>query len=265
MNVYSLLLALTILSCGSSSEPDIKGSHDSSFTNENTTDSLNSIEQRDSIIKFLIGKFDPASIQDFVEIPIEFASKKGMFIQKEVLEAFTNMHNVAKSSGITLTIVSGTRNFEQQKAIWNRKFEERVFRMSMIPSGQDSIRFAKDILLYSSMPGTSRHHWGTDIDLNSLEPEFFSTPEGEKIYSWLYENASRFGFCQPYVSKASGRTGYEEEKWHWTYTPLSKKYLESYNQLVGYDRICCFKGSELATLLRVIQEYVNGINPACAP
>ncbi|MFM9004881.1 MAG: D-alanyl-D-alanine carboxypeptidase family protein [Flavobacteriales bacterium] len=38
---------------------------------------------------------------------------------------------------------------------------------------------------FSSMPGTSRHHWGTDIDLNSVEPSYFLSGKGLLIYQWL--------------------------------------------------------------------------------
>ncbi|NJK84501.1 MAG: M15 family metallopeptidase [Saprospiraceae bacterium] len=39
---------------------------------------------------------------------------------------------------------------------------------------------ALKILKYSSMPGTSRHHWGTDIDLNSFSNSYFEQGEGKK-------------------------------------------------------------------------------------
>ena len=28
---------------------------------------------------------------------------------------------------------------------------------------------------YSAMPTASRHHWGTDVDINSVDPEDFET------------------------------------------------------------------------------------------
>ena len=33
------------------------------------------------------------------------------------------------------------------------------------------------------MPGTSRHHWGTDIDFNSVDPAYFKTATGIKVLS----------------------------------------------------------------------------------
>ena len=50
----------------------------------------------------------------------------------------------------------------------------------------DSISAVKEIMKYSSMPSTSRHHWGTDIDLNSLENSYFEKGEGKKYsIGWL--------------------------------------------------------------------------------
>ncbi len=49
------------------------------------------------------------------------------------------------------------------------------------------------------MPQASRHHWGTDVDINSVEPEYFESGQGLKEYTWLQENAWKFGFCQPYT------------------------------------------------------------------
>src|ERR1043165_6982453 len=110
------------------------------------------------------------------------------------------------------------------------------------------------------MPSTSRHHWGTDMDLNSLNNDYFDSGEGKKIYEWLTAHASEFGFCQPYTSKADGRTGYEEEKWHWSYVPLSKGFLEEYKKQVQYNDITGFLGSEVAESLRVIDKYVDGVS-----
>ena len=36
---------------------------------------------------------------------------------------FKEMHTAAKKDGINFLIVSGTRNFDEQKSIWERKWE----------------------------------------------------------------------------------------------------------------------------------------------
>lgn len=213
---------------------------------------------------FLLGKYDPATHRDFQIVPSAYASKEGMWIQKKVWEAFKEMHAEAQKSGVTLTIVSATRNNDYQKGIWEKKFNTKAATYKSPLSKEDKIAIARDILKFSSMPGTSRHHWGTDIDLNDLEPEYFKKGPGKKVYDWLKKNASQYGFCQTYTSKSWGREGYEEESWHWSYMPLSDNYLKEYIQQVKLEDICCFAGSDAAASLDVINVFVKGINPGCS-
>ncbi|MFM7661667.1 MAG: D-alanyl-D-alanine carboxypeptidase family protein, partial [Bacteroidota bacterium] len=57
--------------------------------------------------------------------------------------------------------------------------------------------------------------------------------------------------------------GYEMEKWHWSYIPISSQYLKKYNELITYKNIKGFVGSNLASKLKSIEEYVNGIDTSC--
>ncbi|OMP29945.1 M15 family metallopeptidase [Mangrovimonas sp. DI 80] len=200
---------------------------------------------------FLLGKFNYKKDSTFTKVS-DVHSSKTLYIKKEVYEAFINMYNHAKADNIDLKIISGTRNFYEQKAIWERKWEKY--------SSLDSIDRALKILEYSSMPSTSRHHWGTDVDLNNLNNSYFETGRGEKEYNWLINHAHTYGFHQVYTSKTNGRKGYNMEKWHWTYLPLSEGYLTFYNKNVKLKDITGFKGADLAYKLNVIEVYVNGIS-----
>jgi LAS superfamily LD-carboxypeptidase LdcB len=214
---------------------------------------------------YLLGKFDPTTDARFIKLKDEHTqgSGRGAYLRKETYEAFIKMSEAARKEGIELVIISATRNFESQKRIWENKWEGRTMvegkNLTTIKEKKERARL---ILLYSSMPTTSRHHWGTDMDLNSLENSFFENGEGKKIYEWLLANASTYGFCQPYTSKTSGRTGYEEEKWHWSYLPLSGRFLDQYTKEISYADIAGFKGSEVAKDLQVIKKYVQGV--ACS-
>lgn len=203
--------------------------------------------------KEVLGKFDYTKDSNFVKVPNAFSSKT-IYIRKQVLKAFLAMQEEAKKDGINFKIISGTRNFAHQKRIWNYKYNTK-FKHIKDPKAR-----MQKILEYSSMPTTSRHHWGTDIDLNSLNNNYFKTGKGKKEYDWLVKNANKFGFYQVYTSKENGRTGYNEEKWHWSYAPLSSKYLAFYNKHISYKDISGFKGSENAKQLNTIKEFVNGIN-----
>ena len=201
--------------------------------------------------ELVLGKFNYRNHIDFIKLSHEHASKP-MYLNKEVYKAFVKMYESAKKENINLTIISGTRNFKEQKAIWERKWDKYK---ELAP-----VNRAKRILEYSSMPTTSRHHWGTDIDLNNLNNHYFEKGKGLKEYQWLIDNANVFGFYQAYNCKRFGRTGYNEEKWHWTYLPLSQKYLSFYNKNIKYTDIVGFSGASLASQNKMIEHYVNGIS-----
>lgn len=202
--------------------------------------------------EYVLGKFDYTKNSDFVLVPKENSSKK-TFVRKEALAAFLKMKNAAEIDGISFTIISGTRNFEHQKKIWSYKWNTKY---KDLPPLKRTVK----ILKYSAMPSTSRHHWGTDIDLNSLNNSYFSSGKGKKEYHWLVKNALKFGFYQVYTSKENERTGYNEEKWHWSYIPLSSIYLKYYNTHISCNDILNFEGAEFAKEVEIIKNYVNGIN-----
>ena len=221
------------------------------FGLQNKLISQNMVNQ-DSIYKDLVlGKFNYKNNNLFVKVNPTHSSKT-IYLNNEVYIAFVDMYKQAKADGIDLKIISGTRNFTEQKAIWERKWNKY--------KNLQPFERAKKILEYSSMPTTSRHHWGTDIDLNSLSNTYFEHGKGKKEYEWLIKNAHAFGFYQVYTSKETGRTGYNLEKWHWSYMPLASKYLNHYNTNINYIDITNFEGSELAEKLNIIPEYVNGIS-----
>lgn len=224
------------------------------FGKENTSPSN---QLSDSILlNHLLGRFDYKTDTSFTLVKIDYCTKT-MYLQKEVYQKFIDMHNAAKKENITLLIVSGTRNFNEQKDIWERKWDKYI-------KTKDSLSTVRQIMLYSSMPTTSRHHWGTDIDINSVDPAHFNTKQGIKEYKWLVNNAHKFGFCQVYTDKStSKRTGYEMEKWHWSYTPISSHYLKKYNELVNYKLVNGFKGSYFAPKIKSIENFVNGIDQSC--
>ncbi len=206
---------------------------------------------------YLLGKFDPAKHPDFVSVGKPYADKPGMMLRKEAFEAFKKMWESAQKAGISLKIISSTRTFDQQKNIWEGKWN-RFAQEAPAPKNR-----ALKILEFSSMPGSSRHHWGTDIDLNDLNnPAFEPGGKHEKVYEWLAAHAHEFGFCQPYTA---GRPhGYHEEKWHWSYTPLSKSFLAQYKSGVTDADIQGFLGSNLAGEIGAVKHYVLGINQDCA-
>ena len=152
----------------------------------------------------------------------------------EVGEAFMEMQNAALKQGIFLEIVSGYRSYERQKSIWNRKYKSNEL------VGLSPQKNIKKIIEYSTLPGTSRHHWGTDVDIIDgsqiregdvlVEEKFHDQGPYVKLKKWMDQHAEKFGFYLPYTQNPK-RKGFYYEPWHYSYAPLAIPMLNSYLKL----------------------------------
>lgn len=217
-------------------------------------------QTNDVDLSIVMGKFEPSEHPSFQLIDKIFADREGLYLQKETYESFKQMSAAAVKQGIKLTIRSATRNFEYQRGIWERKWDANKKNQQDINAKTNALK----ILEYSSMPSTSRHHWGTDIDLNSFENSWFESGEGLKLYNWMIENAKDYGFCQVYTPKDDSRPeGYNEEKWHWSYLPIANEYFKIAEEHVKDGMITGFKGAEVAENIGVVEKYILGIDKSC--
>lgn len=190
----------------------------------------------------------------FERVPPEKASGRDIWLRKDTLQAFLAMSQDAAKQGLNLWVVSGFRSFEDQKRIWENKYVN-VYGKS-IPDPRDRVL---KILEYSSMPGTSRHHWGTDLDLNSVDPAWWLSVEGKRYDAWLIRNAARFGFIQAYTS--GRKSGYQEEKWHFSFKPTAVPLLATYLDTLTSKNLKGFKGAEQAESVRIFEDYIMSIHP----
>lgn len=218
-------------------------------------------------VKYLLGDFAPESHPNFVRLDQLNIPTGGrtIYLRKEAAAALKRMYvDFQKAHPDTeFWITSGTRNFRAQRGIWEAKWNgaRKVNGQQLNKTIPDPEKRALKILEYSSMPGTSRHHWGTDFDVNKLTNSYYKTGQGAVLYQWMVKNSRRYGFCQPYTA---GRTaGYFEERWHWTYLPLSRRYLADWKRMVAerYPAGQGFAGSAGAAELATT--YVESINPDC--
>lgn len=200
----------------------------------------------------LLGILERPSEHGFVKLDSKYSSAN-VLLRTEAAAAFMRMADSARKCGIQLNVLSGFRSFDHQVSIWERKWNKYHF----IP---DSVRVFK-ILEYSMLPGASRHHWGTEVDLNNLSNGYFSSGEGQEVYDWLVTNARHFGFYQPYTVRSSTAGGVHEEKWHWSYYPLSIGYLSCWNRLEVYKLIdsSTFSGFMWAIKLDAFSVFANRI------
>ncbi|MDE3743626.1 M15 family metallopeptidase [Maribacter polysaccharolyticus] len=160
---------------------------------------------------------------------------EGINLRKEAHDAFLAMKKAAYSDGIDLKIVSSYRSFYRQEAIWERKYIKYTEDDGMSP-----LAAIEKIIEYSTIPGTSRHHWGTDIDIidgyrktngDVLVPEKFEAGGPfEDFKKWMDENSKKFDFHLVYT-KDPKRRGFKYEPWHYSYAPISIPMLTAYRRL----------------------------------
>ena len=150
------------------------------------------------------------------------------------------MRDEARRAGIELCVVSAFRDFNRQLAIWRGKFNGQ--RPLLDPAGAVIERAKLDenalidaILIWSALPGASRHHWGSDVDVvdaaalglgenPQLVPQEYG-PGGrfERLARWLDSNMGRFGFFRPYVTD---RGGVRPEPWHLSFAEVAVPALQ---------------------------------------
>ena len=207
---------------------------------------------------FLLGNVTRKDNPLFVKVSAEH-TERNIYLIPAVYEAYKKMYEAALADSVKLIITSGHRTFVEQVYEWKLRWNNPRTDIEF----ENDVEKAKYILQYRSMPGTTRHHWGTDIDLNSFELAYYQTEEGKKVYNWLKEHAASYGFFQPYTPFDEKRPkGYQEEKWHWSYKPLARLMLIKYMELTSMDDIIGFKGDTAAKKLPIRSEWVCGINPA---
>ena len=172
-------------------------------------------------------------------------------LHRDAVEPFLALRAAAARAGIDLVPVSSFRDFRRQQLIWNGKCRgerELLDRngQRVDPATLDQGGLVSAILLWSALPGASRHHWGTDMDVIDatavpaggavrLEPAEYS-PGGRfsRLNDWLDENAATFGFYRPYAVDLGG---VHPEPWHLSYAPLAQQALAAFSLQVLEDAL----------------------------
>lgn len=195
------------------------------------------------------------------------------------LTAFQAMKAAALQEGIKLEICSGFRSLERQLVIWNGKASGRrplldKFCQLVSPKDYHDDELVQLILTWSALPGCSRHHWGTDIDvydaamiskdkLNLVPAEYLDGGPCHQLYQWLLSHAADYGFYFPFQA---GLSGVSPEPWHLSYYPESNEYLKAFDTrtlasiLTNHE--LGLKGSVLSQLEELVNEFVYKVAPA---
>ena len=158
-------------------------------------------------------------------------------LHAQAVVPFLNLRRAAKRDGFDLVPVSSFRDFARQLTIWNGKFSGAKPMFDAAGASIDAAALAplqriNAILVWSALPGASRHHWGTDLDLvdrnatpagyqvKLTQEEFAAEGPFAPLAEWLESHAARFGFFRPYQGV---RSGVQAEPWHFSFAPIAEK------------------------------------------
>jgi LAS superfamily LD-carboxypeptidase LdcB len=199
-------------------------------------------------------------------------------LHAQVVAPFQNLRRAALADGLDVRPHSSFRDFSRQLTIWNGKFsgarpmyDAHGARIEV--SQLSAAERVAAILLWSALPGASRHHWGTDVDLVDAG----ATPPGYQVQlttqefspggpfaalaEWLEANAARFGFFRPFRGLLSG---VQPEPWHFSFAPVAESARRSLSPAVLQRAIAAAplsgKDEVLARLPELHARYVATID-----
>lgn len=213
----------------------------------------------------------------FVELLSPYHQLETRFkLESQTALAFQAMADSAAKDGIKLAICSAYRPFDRQLAIWNAKASGKRAVLDINEQPVDISPLSDDelvdlILLWSALPGASRHHWGTDIDvfdaeqieaksLRLVEAEYRDGGPCAQLHQWLVANAKDFGFYFPFQR---GQSAVSAEPWHISYFPVSQALLPQFDvqtlaQIIAHSDML-LKDAVIRRLPELVTEYVHRI------
>ncbi len=193
-------------------------------------------------------------------------------LHPQALESYLKLRRVLADEGVELKIASAFRSFDRQLLIWNEKVAGLRPVLDLEGAPVDRATLSEKALVYailrwSALPGASRHHWGTDIDvydgaaipanyrLQLTSEEYGPCGPFSHLSDCLADREARgqsFGFRRVY---SEDRGGVAPEPWHLSYWPVA----EQYQKRLSFDHLeACIQASEIA-LKGVILESLSDI------
>jgi LAS superfamily LD-carboxypeptidase LdcB len=215
-----------------------------------------------------------------VRTHIEQLEDPRVALHRETVEPFRSLRAAAAKQGFDVMPSSAFRDFRAQVEIWNRKFRGERPLYDRDGNERDHARLSEReiveaILVWSAVPGASRHHWGSEIDVYDraampegyrvklLPQEYVAGGVFERLALWLHENLHRFGFFRPYDQD---RGGVYPEPWHISYAAVSNQALSALTPSIVADALreeeILGKHWVLARLPEIWQTYVANVASA---
>ena len=167
------------------------------YTNTKPSENLNT-----NLI--LVNKYNYVT-QDYIPEnlePIDTAyARSGMQLVSEAKNAFEELSQNAKEDDMTILAMSSYRSYDYQVNLYNNYVET---------DGKQ----AADT--YSARAGYSEHQTGLAVDVYNGVIPYTSFEETEE-FTWMQQNAYKYGFILRFPENKTNITGYQYESWHYRY------------------------------------------------
>ena len=149
---------------------------------------------------------DDYSVPNNYEVELTELSN-GEKVDTRIYPQLQQMFDDARAAGLELFVREGYRTTQDQKQI----MEERIQQYRNEGYSRSE---AKELAeKYVAVPGTSEHELGIAVDINADTSKCSS----DAVYTWLANNAYRYGFIKRYPSEKTEITGVNNEPWHYRY------------------------------------------------
>jgi LAS superfamily LD-carboxypeptidase LdcB len=199
------------------------------------------------------------------------------WLSRPTATAFTALVEASRERGFELAIASAHRNFQRQLLIWNEKasglrpvLDEAGNELDLEMLDERQRVFA--MLRWSALPGTSRHHWGSDIDVYDAAAltadyrvqlcsgECSSGGVFSELHRWLDESISEGRSCGFYRPFDMDCGGVAPEPWHLSFAPEAGKFERRLNDRQLYDWLAqqpiALKQTVLANFEEIFRRFI---------
>ena len=167
------------------------------YTNTKPADNLNTNLLLVNKYNYLTEDYVPSNLENISRT----YARSGMQLVKEAKEAFETLSENAKKEGMNVIAMSSYRSYDYQVNLYNNYV------------AQDGKEAADK---YSARPGYSEHQTGLAVDVYNLDLPYTSFEETEE-FTWMQENAYKYGFILRFPKDKVDITGYQYESWHYRY------------------------------------------------
>ena len=184
------------------------------------TDEIKTDTKKDTLllvnkVTHLDEKYEP---KDLVKISNWYSYGDDQLMREEAYNEFKSLFNAAQEANIKIIINSSYRSYADQKATYDE---------FMTKYGLETTE------ALAAHPGNSEHQTGLAIDVTTPGYNTKTFDESE-AYTWLTNNAYKYGFIQRYPKDKEYLTGFDYESWHYRYVGKEvAKYIHDNN--ITYD------------------------------